>query len=177
MFELLRLTGFEEGGITLETRLRNRVDNSQAAEPDEHAVRKFRYLLSLHRGWELRKAPCGIYNCFGHVWAARRTAIYEESGVETILRDDGYRALNSSENPRQGDLALYCDSVRGSLLHVGIVCELRGLVASDGTSVGIAAPWILSKLNDVSGEVLHHSKDVPYGKGNFELEFWTDRLT
>jgi hypothetical protein len=131
----------------------------------------------MHPAWELRNQACGIYNCFGHVWAARRTAIYDQPAVETVLRDDGYRKLSSSESTLHGDVALYFDTAHISLLHVGLVCELRTMVTPQGAPLGNPVPWVLSKLNDVSGEVLHRSKDVPFPYGNDDvlLEFWTDR--
>lgn len=173
MLELLRLSGSEERGIVLETRRRSRVANSQAAEPDEHAIGVFGHLLTTHPNWKLRKQACGIYNCFGHVWAARRTAIYDQPDVETILQDDGYRKLIRPETPMLGDVALYYDTRSRNLLHAGLVCELQSVLSLTQEKIGIPAPWIQSKLNDVSGEVLHHYRDVHYE--DFQLEYWTDR--
>ena len=177
MFELLQLSGSDESGIALETRHRNPVVNSQAAEPSEHDIRVFDYILSQHPKWKLRTPACGIYNCFGHVWAARRTAIYDQTAVETIMRDDGYRKLRSTETLLHGDIALYYDPTSESLWHVGLICELQSLVTPQGVEIATPVAWVLSKLNDVMGEVLHHSRDVhlPYDDGNVVVEFWTDR--
>lgn len=135
----------------------------------------FERLVSAHPGWEIRKRACGVYNCFGHVWASRRTAVYEESEVERILADDGYRVLASAETPLQGDLALYALVAGGDLLHVGLVVELRRISSSGGSPLGHGAPWVLSKWNDVSGEVVHHVNDVPFPADEFSVAFWTDR--
>lgn len=177
MFEFLRLSGTEESGIALETRLRTRVANAQAPAPSERDMRIFGLLLTQHPDWEARCQPCGIYNCFGHIWASRRTAIYEETEVETILGDDGYRRLGSGEGPLQGDIALYYDPARTELWHGGLVCELRRMVNASGEPVGRPVPWILSKLSAVHGEVLHRAMDVhsPYREDRFTLEFWTER--
>lgn len=175
MFELVRMLGSEEVSIVVETRERSRIPNSQAPAPDARAVAVFARLLQTHPTWELRKAACGYYNCFGHVWAARRTAIYEQSGVELIVRDDGYRFLASGEPPLHGDVAVYEDANHDSILHVGFVCELRRLSDPQGRPAGQPAIWVLSKWNDSAGEVLHHLNDVPWAADRFRVRFWTDR--
>jgi len=175
MFELPHLAGSPASGIVLETRLRRRIRNSQAPDPDARATAIFRRLLASHRGWELRKPESGIYNCFGHVWASRRTAVYDQPGVEDILLDDGYRRLSSNESPVQGDIGIYYDSAGTSVLHVGLVSDLRRISSSTGAEVGAPVAWLLSKWNDASGEVLHHFRDVPWADGDFTLAFWTDR--
>lgn len=175
MFENIRLLGSDEQPIPLHTRMRNPVRNSQAPEPDARARRKFDLLLTQHRDWELRKPPCGFYNCFGHLWASRRTAIYDQPEVDKILHDDGYRRLAPAERPRHGDVAVYCDSTGKSFYHVGMLCELRRLTLADGTAVGEPTPWILSKWDDASGEVLHRLNDVPWPENEFMIEWWTER--
>lgn len=174
MFENLRLLGTTERKIVLQTRLGNAVDNAQTAEPDAQDIRKFEGIFAEHE-WKLRKKPCGMYNCFGLVWAARRTGIYDQKGIETILLDDGYRELNANEKPLYGDIALYFSPPpEAEIWHAGLVCELRSLVNLEIAPV----PWVLSKLNAVCGEVLHNARDVhsPFKEGDgHRLEFWTDR--
>lgn len=175
MFERLKLGGSAEAGIGLETRQRTPIPNSQSPNVSSANLLKFQRLLGNHGRWELRKAACGLYNCFGHIWASRRTAIYEQSAVELILREDGYRRLRPEESPRHGDIALYYfDSQPRSLLHVGSVCELRRLVLNN-VETGAPVPWILSKWDDSLGEVLHHVNDVPWQEGEFTIAFWTER--
>lgn len=175
MFERERLIGSKEREIVLQTRLGNPVKNSQAPAPDAQSIKTFEYLLSKHKEWVQRSRPCGIYNCFGHVWASRRTAIYEQPEIDTILRDDGYRLMKPDEHPKHGDLALYYDPTGEYLWHAGLVCEFRGMTTERGESLGLPAPWVLSKLCAVSGEVLHHARQVHFPDGDFILKFWTDR--
>lgn len=170
MFELLRLGGTPERSIVVETRLRTSIPNSQAPEPDDRLRRVFARLVASHPAWEVRRAACGVYNCFGHVWAGRRTAIYEPSGVNAILGDDGYRKLAPSEAPFPGDIALYL-TADGNILHAAEVVEIRRL--STPVGLGSGTPYALSKLNDSTGEVLHHLKDVPWEDANVEI--WTER--
>lgn len=175
MFEQLRLSGSVRRYIALETRLRTPLENSQALKPEARSIRIFELQLRNHPRWELRKASCGVYNCFGHVWASRRTALYYQKDVEAIFRDDGYRRLQAHEKPFQGDLAVYYDRSEQSIYHVGIVGELRRLVLTTGTDLAAPIPWVLSKWNDASGEVLHHINDVPFEGVQFTVRFWTDR--
>lgn len=175
MLEFLRFGGSSERRIALQTRLASPIPNSQAPEPDSQSIAVFQRLLSKHPGWSLRKPPCGIYNCAGQVWASRRTAIYEQEWYERILQDDGYRRLGVGEEPSHTDLAIYLMTDTGNILHVGIVTELRQLVQFGTSRSSQEIPWILSKWNDASGEVLHHFNDVPYEKNVWEVCFWTDR--
>jgi hypothetical protein len=107
MFETFKLFGSTEVSIALETRRRRSIPNSQAPDTDPRSRAKFARLMKTHGNWRERKAPCGIYNCFGHIWASRRTSIYEEDAVEMILEDDDYRWLSDQGQVREGDLALY----------------------------------------------------------------------
>jgi len=121
------------------------------------------------RNWKQRKPATGGYNCAGHVWASRRTAILEPEAWRLILMDDGYRRLPDSEEPSPGDLVLYVDRRDNGFLHVGEILELR-------ESIGRRAPWVLSKWNSTSGEVMHYVHDVPF-RMQFDVrcEYWSDR--
>lgn len=176
MLSGLNLLGTPEQSIVLETRLGNRVLNAQSAGPDQNARGMFNLHCKNHPRWEIRKDPCGIYNCYGHVWGSRRTAIFSSAEIKKIIQDDGYRLLPVDEKPQRGDLILYY-FLEGPdpLAHVGLVCELRYPLDDKGGTAGKSAPWILSKLNTDSGEVIHHYDDPVYGKGSYRYEFWTDR--
>ncbi len=174
MFEAARLLGPTTRSIVLQTHLGNKIVNEIALAPDEGSIRKYERLLANHPHWSKRRPPYGICNCVGHVWASRRTAVYEnlDSQVIRVFDDDGYTALDwPRESLWLGDLVTYWDSAKRhkGFFHVGIVFEIRSL--PDGTQ---QIPWILSKWDDSSGEVLHHYKEVPFSD-DIEAEFWTDR--
>lgn len=175
MFEDLLLLSSPERDIPLYTRMRRPVRNSQSTEPDDLARRKFARLLERHGRWEFRKPPCGTYNCFGHVWASRRTAVYDQADIEVILDDDGYRRFVAADVPQCGDLALYYDPSERWIYHVGVISELRHLFSPTGATLGFPVPWVLSKWDDASGEVLHQLEDVPWSENEFKVTFWTDR--
>lgn len=173
MFEILELAGTPRSSIRLQTQRGTDIDNEQAAPPDDRRMRVFERLVATHFGWTVRKPPCGVYNCAGHVWASRRTAVYEQKWYDLILEEDGYRMLQGGESPVIGDLALY-RLTTGEILHVGLIMEIRRL-SGDSTGSSASFPWALSKWDDASGEVLHHFRDVPYAEQDYTVSFWTDR--
>lgn len=177
MFERERLIGSKESGIVVQTTKGVDVANSQAAAPSQKSVERFNRIRSKHLAWRVRKPPCGIYNCYGHVWAARRTAIYDDAEVNKILHDDEYRKLKAQEIPVEGDIAIYYDPSGKGLVHAGLVCNVT--TAKLGTKTSFTT-YVLSKLNDSGGEVFHRADDFHNSYESFEggplrLEYWTDR--
>jgi hypothetical protein len=103
------------------------------------------------------------YNCFGLVFASRRTWIHEEA-LDLILRDDGYRRVDV---PWIGDVVIYRDN-DDNVNHVGIVVGLN--VDSMGGQPEIL---VLSKWG-ADGEYLHRHDHVPELFGA-RVEYWTER--
>jgi hypothetical protein len=173
VFEEAHLLGPTERSIVVQTRQARAIKNSIAIEPGERE-RKIYEVLRKQFGpsWEERKPACGLYNCAGQVWASRRTAIYEDSEWQTVLRDDGYRKCDDSEIPCVGDLVIYRDPQVG-FLHCGLIVEMREIAGGSRR-----LPWVLSKWSDSSGEVIHHFRSCPpWEKQGLTVvvEFWTDR--
>jgi len=150
-------------------------------------ARKFELLVDAARRrghpWEVRKPATGGYNCTGHVFANRRTAIFEGKGGESfeehvrlILKWDGYQL---TDQPIVGDVVLYwMDRRRIELLHVAVVCEVHRVFTGTGTATGAGMPHVLSKWDRGSGECLHHVRQVPANFGeDFDIQYWTDRPT
>jgi hypothetical protein len=180
VFEELRLLGPREESIILHTRRRTEIPNVIEVHPPPAAEQaRFERLCRGHAGWQVRKPPTGIYNCFGHAWASRRTSVFDdlEKWVRQVREDDGYRVLDPGREPLlSGDLVLYWQSVNphANFFHVGVV-EMREGVTPRSPRV----PWVVSKWDSRSGEVFHHYLDVPKEWeqvfGNVAVEFWTDR--
>lgn len=174
MFEEARLFGQTEKSIRLQTRRGWDIPNLIELEPGVRERQLYQLLCErFGRDWTQRKPASGGYNCAGHVWASRRTSILEEPAWFRILEDDGYRCLGVGETPCPGDLALYRDRGPGGCLHVGEVVRLKKGVAEGSPDV----PWVMSKWNSTSGEVLHGVHDVAHLRGYYDvqIEFWTDR--
>jgi len=170
MFEQISILGPTERSIVVQTRRGRDIPNSVEVEPDYAARRKYRLLWDkFGRNWKERKPATGTCNCAGHVWANRRTAIFALEGWRLILNDDGYRRLLDSEEPSPGDLVLYLDRQDSGFLHVGEILELREWSAG-------RIPWVLSKWNSTSGEVMHYVDDVPFhAQFDVRREYWTER--
>ena len=175
MFEVAASLGNTEKSIALATRKGRAIQNFvELHPPPAHSIRQYELLVRKHGSrWRERKPPTGWYNCAGHVWASRRTAIFEPEEYVAIIADDGYHRLDPNEPVVVGDIAVYVDLDSGDeILHVGRVF---------GTGPGIAEgskpiPLVISKWNSTCGESLHEAHDVPYNKDfNLEVRYFTDR--
>lgn len=175
MFEEIRLLGPSARRIELQTHLGTPIRNEIALHPvPDHAAAKFNRLVRSHPDWRIRKPATGIYNCFGHVWASRRTAVYDQfdRAVLQVRDDDGYRVVDwNCETPQSGDIACYWETINPykNCLHVGRVVYL---VPRSELPPRV---FILSKWDDTSGEVMHESSDLPQNIASARLEYWTDR--
>jgi len=174
VFQEAKLLGPTERSIVVQTRKGTDLKNAIQPAPGFQQRQFYRALLQRYgTRWEERKPATGLYNCAGHVWASRRTALLDPTEWRMILDEDDYRRIRENETPSPGDLVLYIDKADDEILHVGRVLELRPGVAPEA----IRIPWVLSKWDAKSGEVMHFAHDVPYGTQGiaFEIEYWTDR--
>lgn len=167
MFEEEILLGHTERSIALETRRNRRIANMMELDPTEQALTTYSLIRKKYGlSWRHRKDACGVYNCYGMVFAARRTSIFEDDQIPHILNDDGYRQVNEPE-VRAGDIVFYRDAKTGTLFHVALIL---GRLESAGLSV----LWALSKWNSTSGEDEHNVMHHCFGDGA-SLQYWTDR--
>jgi hypothetical protein len=171
-FGTLIVLGSTERSIVVETHKGRRLENSIALPPGQIEKRKYDLLRSRHPQWRQRTAACGVYNCFGHLFASRRTSIRDDTEVEKVLHDDGYRRLTPDERVAAGDIILYRNREDGRLLHAGQVCAILRL-----HSTGSGVIQVLSKWDDACGEDEHAIDDVPYESYGIEhvAERWTER--
>jgi hypothetical protein len=111
VFEFAQLLGDGERGIALQTHLGRDIPNAVGAEITDYNSRRFQLIVERHgQSWVIRKEPAPGYNCGGHVWASRRTCIYDlDPAWSMILADDGYR---QTDHPQPDDLVFYLDEDR-----------------------------------------------------------------
>lgn len=160
-----------ERSIRVDTHLGNPIKNVVAPPAGEKSARLYDGWRAKHGArWQHRRRACGRYNCWGHLFTSRRTAIYEDQEVARALREDGYRRIPEPD-ARPGDIVLYKSKDAG-LLHGGQVVRLERIVPGAAT-----VPVILSKWNDTFGEDEHVLRDVPYCQDveSCDVEVWTDR--
>lgn len=174
MFEEARILGAGERSIVVQTRMGTNISNVIEPEPGFQQRQFYRALLQKYgQNWEERKPATGGYNCAGHIWASRRTALLDPAEWRVILREDGYRRLSNGERKAPGDLVLYVEQGSHEILHVGTILRLRPGVAQNAGQI----PWVLSKWDSKSGEVIHNAYEVPYEAQGipFRIEWWSDR--
>lgn len=167
MFDSLKLLRTGPATLALQTRKGQNVANEVALPPEPHQIRKYEILRAKRPQWRHRRGSCGTYNCFGHVFAARRTAIYEDKEVDKILADDGYKRVTHA-TAHVGDVAVYRN--RHGFAHAAQVIEIGP--AAPGTQ--LRPIWALSKWDDGCGEDSHLLHDVPVAYDG-DIEIWTDR--
>ena len=155
--------------LALHTRRRRQIRNIQRLEqPPDRLRAAARQVTGAHASAQLRSAT-GVYNCFGLVFASRRTWIERldddetEQEVMNILSDDLYGKLPQDVTPETGDVVLYRNP-EGELTHAGIVVG----VPPYPLAVRVISQW------GIAGEYVHDAADVDTALG-WPTEFWTDR--
>ena len=179
MFEEEILLGVVERCIRLDTHLGTPIPNSIGPEPDEKA-RQFYERIRKKFGsrWINRKPATGVYNCFGMVFASRRTSILDNEVIRLILKEDGYRRLSTQTDLHTGDIVLYRDCERDDIYHVAMVTRWQPLVMpsdSVGAHSRTGACYVLSKWDRFCGEDEHHIEHHCWVDADVQLEYWTDR--
>ena len=167
MFDNLKLLRTGPSKLALQTRKGHNIENEVALPPEAHQLRKYDALRQKHIRWWNRRGACGTYNCYGHIFAARRTAIYEDKEVTQILSDDGYARVSHAV-VAIGDVALYRAAY--GLVHAAQIVE----VGEADPMTRLRPIWALSKWDDGCGEDCHLLSDVPFAYDG-EIEIWTDR--
>ena len=137
--------------ITLHTRIRHDIPNSQSHEFHSYEKRLFLELEGKFSKAVFREPPNPIYNCHGLIFASRRTGITNNNALQTILHDDGYQEITPAD-VLPGDIILYYYE-DGDVEHSGVV------ISKPDSQLRI--PWVLSKWGRFK-EVVHYANDCPY---------------
>lgn len=99
------------------------------------------------------RPPIHGYNCYGLVFAGRRTGLFDELDIEQILCEDGFEMVADAD-AAVGDVVLYRDT-RGEHLHAAPILRFDRLLSTGDTQV----PIVLSKFDSTSGEFEHRIDD------------------
>lgn len=112
-------------------------------------------------------ALSATYNCYGLVFANRRTWVLEHD-LDLIFRDDGYRVLKNKFCAKLGDLVVYRESDKGPVLHAGLVAKIDTKLEGDDYAIYVLSQW------GGDGEYLHREDIVPSLFGT-SRQYWTHR--
>ncbi len=107
------------------------------------------------------------YNCYGMVFACRRTWI-DEGEIEKILADDGYKLVSDRSEVCCGDVIIYREERGGPIAHVGIIIALHPQVERGEIEFRVLSQW------GGSGEFIHPEKHVLPQFGNYR-QYYSER--
>lgn len=107
------------------------------------------------------------YNCFGMVFANRRTCIVSGEEVEKVIfQDDRYQRVQELSAVAVGDVAVYRKAASQPIEHVGIVVDV--VWRAGDFAIKVLSQW------GFDGEWLHLAPDVPLVYGR-HIEYWSER--
>jgi hypothetical protein len=155
--------------IPLATKKGRWINNTRRLERAPEALREAaRQIRDKFPALQLRSLSA-TYNCFGMVFACRRTCVLDHNEVLKILHDDEYVEVKSREAVEVGDIVLYRQQREGEIKHVGIVVEKRPAVSAGGSPTFM----VLSQWG-ADGEWVHHEATVLSAFGTVR-EFYSER--
>jgi hypothetical protein len=141
--------------LKLETRGRRWIHNVLRPEAAKNQMLE---RISISLGACPRAKPVSasaLYNCYGLVFAARRTAIVDEDDVVAILEDDQYRKLPwDPKTWLPGDIVIYRNE-EGEIVHTALVASTSVDLSGKDVTVYVLSAW------GECGEYLHPIDEVP----------------
>lgn len=146
--EILTPGQMREKSITVHTREGTPIPNGQSYEYSAWDISVASGIEKKYKDVKCRTDLNPIYNCFGLVFASRRTSISDLSSIPTILNEDGYTEIPRSE-VLPGDLVLYRGR-DGDVEHAGIV------VSREDFYLSVVSKWGRFR------EVVHWAHEGPY---------------
>lgn len=123
--------------------------------------------------WRCLRPPIAGYNCFGHVFASRRTAIYDIEYIDQILCEDGYGQIFEETEFAAGDIVVYSDHDGPS--HVARIVRFDENPIATNIDEPLRIPIVLSKFDDVSGEYEHRLGDYRWAHAAVEYKVYRER--
>ena len=155
--------------ISLSTHLGSIIPN-EPCDPDVqvrgYTAERVKRVDQLYANARVRSFIAG-YNCFGHVFASRRTAVYDDMAkwVQAVLVEDGFGKIAEQQKCCEDDVVIYCCD--DEAIHVAKVVRFESLIVRSLGEVNAPArtPIVLSKFFDFSGEYEHPIGDTKWAEG------------
>ena len=157
----------DSASIKLETKKKRWINNAQRFEKIPEQMRAAKAAcLAVCPGAKTRSLS-NTYNCYGLVFAARRTWV-DEGEIEKILDDDGYKLVKDRASVRIGDVITYRKREGYPVLHVGIIWEIRSNLEAGDLKFVVLSQW------GGDGEYIHPEDQVHPLFGNYR-EYYSER--
>lgn len=152
------LVGTPTWQIELATQIGTHINNETSVPTISVPLRRQRMEDEFRNTFHPVRPPIYGYNCFGHIFASRRTAIYKPD-INLILREDGF-GLISEDQAAAADVVIYSDSA--GPVHVGRITRITRTDRAQHVHV-------LSKFDDCSGEYEHEIQDRRWDQNPLQL--------
>lgn len=147
-------------GISLQTRGKSDLTNEVNLEPldDGQRAEAEAYAKKFPNAIPRPVRPGNTFNCHGLTFASRRTQLWKNAEVMSILKEDQYEEVKLSD-VMAGDIVAYYSDESKEFEHTGIVIDSDGQQAkANGT---IRNPLVLSKWGCAT-EFIHRVGYHPY---------------
>ncbi len=127
------------------------------------------------------REPVAGYNCYGQVFASRRTGIYSvddfpiDKIIEMVLAEDGFGEI-AYDDLRAGDVVVYSDEQ--GVDHVARIvgsAPRASLLVSDAEAQPTRSFLVRSKFDSVSGEYEHPLENTGWSSTKMERRYYRDR--
>jgi len=160
----------DKASVQLATKKGNWIRNARRQERPPVALR------AAEKKWRTRfpglstRSLSATYNCYGMVFANRRTMILFEEDVQVILDDDGYRKLPDRSAAIVGDVIVYRKAPKRVIEHAGLIIDIRKIHKDSGTEIIVLSQW------GGEGEYLHREDHVPEEIFGQHREYYSERI-
>jgi hypothetical protein len=142
--------------IALETKAKHYIRNSRKQLPRPRQALEVAATFHTGNGGgpvKLRSLT-DEYNCYGMLFAARRTHIHFPEDVEALLVDDGYRIIGRAD-ALVGDLVLYRNKADDELSHAALIIRISTNILRATRTFHLLSQW------GDDGEYFHGEDELP----------------
>ena len=158
----------DKASILLSTKKRRWIRNVRMQERLPEAMRVAERIWHAKCPGITTRSLSATYNCFGMVFASRRTWIMGPEELDQILNDDGYRRVNHRGEIMTGDIIVYRHRPNDEITHVGVIVDIDFQPDIADLKLTVMSQW------GRDGEYIHLETNVPKEYGQHR-EYYTER--
>ncbi len=154
--------------IKLETKEGRWINNARRMELHPERMRAAEELCQSTCPGITTRSLSHSYNCYGMVFANRRTCIVDEREIGKILTDDGYRLVQNRAEVCCGDVIVYRKQEGGEIAHVGVIFVVNHNIKTGDREFVVLSQW------GGDGEYIHAEEQVLTQFGDCR-EYYSER--